>query len=43
MESGQRVVAMEVKATATPRPTDARHLAYVRDRVVAVPVSDLWA
>jgi uncharacterized protein len=66
MESGQRVVAVEVKATATPRPTDARHLAYVRDRVgerfvtgvvlhtgqqrlalgdrlVAVPVSELWA
>jgi uncharacterized protein len=66
MESGQRVVAAEVKATATPRPSGARHLAYLRDRVgerfvtgvvlhtghqrvalgdrlVAVPVSDLWA
>ncbi len=66
IEAGQRVVGIEVKATATPRPSDARHLAYLRDRVgerfvtgvvlhtgqhrltlgdrlVAMPVSDVWA
>jgi predicted AAA+ superfamily ATPase len=66
IERGRQVAAVEVKATATPRPRDARHLAFLRDRLddrftigvvlhtgtqrvvlgdrlVAVPVSDLWA
>jgi len=66
IEAGQRVVGLEVKATATPRPSDARHLAYLRDRLgerfvtgvvlhtgqhhltlgdrlMAMPVSDIWA
>jgi len=33
LERGQRVAGIEVKATATPRPRDARHLAYLRDRL----------
>ena len=33
MDLGQQVVAIEVKATATPRPRDARHMAYLRDRL----------
>lgn len=33
IERGQQIVAVEVKATATPRPRDARHMAYLRDRV----------
>ncbi|MGH9091204.1 MAG: ATP-binding protein [Acidimicrobiales bacterium] len=30
---GGRVVACEIKATASPRPSDARHLAWLRDRL----------
>ena len=30
---GRQVAGIEVKATATPRPGDARHLAYLRDRL----------
>jgi predicted AAA+ superfamily ATPase len=33
IERGRQVAAIEVKATATPRPSDARHLAFLRDRV----------
>lgn len=33
VERGQQVAGVEVKATATPRPGDARHLAYLRDRL----------
>lgn len=66
IERGRQVAAIEVKATATPRPHDARHLAFIRDRLeerftlgvvlhtgrqhivlgdrlVAAPVSSLWA
>ena len=66
IERGRQVAAIEVKATATPRPHDARHLAFLRDRLddrftlgvvlhtghqnivlgdrlVAAPVSSLWA
>ena len=66
IERGRQIAAVEVKATATPRPQDARHLAFLRDRVgdrfaigvvlhtgsqhialgdrlVAMPVSSLWA
>jgi uncharacterized protein len=66
LERGRDVVGVEVKATSTPLPAHAKHLAYVRDRIgarfklgvvlhtgsqrlrlgdriVAVPVSALWA
>jgi predicted AAA+ superfamily ATPase len=66
IERGRQIAAVEVKATATPRPQDARHLAFLRDRtgdrftigvvlhtgsqhialgdrLVALPVSSLWA
>ncbi len=66
LERGTAIAAIEVKATSTPRAKDARHLAYLRDRLgarfrigvvlhtgqqrvalgdrlVAVPVSALWA
>lgn len=33
VERGRQVAGIEVKATATPRPRDARHLAYLRDRL----------
>lgn len=33
IERGRQVAGIEVKATATPRPRDARHLAYLRDRL----------
>jgi len=33
LERGRDVVAVEVKATATPLPAHARHLAFLRDRV----------
>ncbi len=33
LERGSDVVAIEVKATSTPRPGDARHLAFLRDRL----------
>lgn len=33
LERGRDVVAIEVKATATPTPSHARHLAFLRDRV----------
>jgi predicted AAA+ superfamily ATPase len=33
IERGRQIAAVEVKATATPRPRDARHLAFLRDRV----------
>jgi predicted AAA+ superfamily ATPase len=33
LERGREVVGIEVKATATPLPQHARHLAYVRDRL----------
>lgn len=33
IERGRQVIGIEVKATATPRPSDARHLAYLRDRI----------
>lgn len=33
IERGRQVAGIEVKATATPRPGDARHLAYLRDRL----------
>ena len=33
VERGRRVAGIEVKATATPRVRDARHLAYLRDRL----------
>ncbi|MGD9997095.1 MAG: ATP-binding protein [Ilumatobacteraceae bacterium] len=33
VERGPHVAGIEVKATATPRPSDARHLAYLRDRL----------
>jgi predicted AAA+ superfamily ATPase len=33
IERGRQVAAIEVKATATPRPADARHLAFLRDRL----------
>lgn len=33
LERGQQVAGIEVKATATPRPRDARHLVYLRDRL----------
>jgi uncharacterized protein len=33
LERGRNVVGIEVKATATPLPQHARHLAYVRDRL----------
>lgn len=33
IERGQSVVGIEVKATSTPRPGDARHLAFLRDRL----------
>lgn len=33
VEQGRNVAGVEVKATATPRPRDARHLAYLRDRL----------
>jgi uncharacterized protein len=33
VERGRHVAGVEVKATATPRPGDARHLAYLRDRL----------
>jgi hypothetical protein len=35
VERGRRVAGIEVKATATPRVRDARHLAYLRDRLGA--------
>jgi len=31
-DSAGRILAIEVKASSTPRPEDARHLAYLRDR-----------
>jgi uncharacterized protein len=66
VERGNDIIALEVKATATPTLSHARHLAFLRDRVgprfragvvlhtgaqhlslgdrlVAVPVSSLWA
>lgn len=33
VERGRQVAGIEIKATATPRPRDARHLAYLRDRL----------
>jgi predicted AAA+ superfamily ATPase len=33
VERGRLVAGIEVKATATPRPADARHLAFLRDRL----------
>jgi len=33
LERGSHVVAIEVKATSTPGPGDARHLAFLRDRI----------
>ena len=33
IERGRQVAAIEVKATATPRPSDARHLVFLRDRL----------
>lgn len=33
IERGRQIAGVEVKATATPRLSDARHLAYLRDRV----------
>lgn len=33
IERGRQVAGIKVKATATPRPRDARHLAYLRDRL----------
>ena len=33
LERGRDVVAVEVKATATPTPAHSRHLAFLRDRV----------
>lgn len=33
LERGSQVVAIEVKATSTPRTADARHLTFLRDRL----------
>jgi predicted AAA+ superfamily ATPase len=33
LERGRQIAGVEVKATSTPRPRDARHLAYLRDRL----------
>lgn len=33
LERGRDIVAIEVKGTATPTPTHARHLAFLRDRI----------
>ncbi|HUF97427.1 MAG TPA: DUF4143 domain-containing protein, partial [Ilumatobacter sp.] len=33
VERGRQIAGIEVKATSTPRPRDARHLAYLRDRL----------